>query len=88
MCDIADVSSSPERPDQFHCSEAEGVSGVVLADLCQRAGKADIRDAIAAEELKAGDGGMDVKAASEIGREHSSFLLDGSVIRKLFGFVH
>lgn len=41
-----------------------------MAELCQRAAKAAIRDAIAAEELKAGDDAMDDVGTSEIGRKH------------------
>merc|ERR1711998_293586 len=41
-----------------------------LAELCQRAAKAAIRDAIAADELKAGDDAMDDDATAEIGRKH------------------
>merc|ERR1711902_317277 len=47
-----------------------GFSGADLAELCQRAAKAAIRDAIAADELRAGDDAMDADAASEIGRKH------------------
>merc|ERR1712139_601737 len=47
----------------------DGFSGADLAELCQRAAKAAIRDAIAADELKTGDD-MDMDACSEIGRKH------------------
>merc|ERR1711871_734884 len=47
-----------------------GFSGADLAELCQRAAKAAIRDAIAADELKAGDDAMDDDATAEIGRKH------------------
>merc|ERR1712228_631712 len=40
------------------------------AELCQRAAKAAIRDAIAADELKAGDDAMDADVSNEIGRKH------------------
>merc|ERR1711920_463276 len=50
--------------------KTEGFSGADLAELCQRAAKAAIRDAIAADELKAGDDAMDADASSEIGRKH------------------
>merc|ERR1712232_627964 len=50
--------------------KTEGFSGADLAELCQRAAKAAIRDAIAADELVQGSNEMDVDAASEIGRKH------------------
>merc|ERR1712220_3292 len=43
---------------------------------CQRAAKAAIRDAIAADELKTDD--MDVDAASEIGRKHFEEAMAGA----------
>jgi transitional endoplasmic reticulum ATPase len=54
----------------FIAQKTEGFSGADLAELCQRAAKSAIRDAIAAEELKAGDGDETMEAASEIGRKH------------------
>merc|ERR1712054_424667 len=42
-------------------SLTEGFSGADLAELCQRAAKSAIRDAIAAEELRAGDDAMDTE---------------------------
>merc|ERR1712187_628102 len=51
----------------FVAQKTEGFSGADLAELGQRAAKAAIRDAIAAEEL-GGDGAMDV--GNEIGRKH------------------
>merc|ERR1712085_220634 len=50
--------------------KTEGFSGADLAGLCQHAAKAAIRDAIASDELKAGDDGMDVEMGHEIGRKH------------------
>merc|ERR1712060_584489 len=40
------------------------------AEFCQRAAKAAIRDAIAAEELKVGDDAMDAEGQTEISRKH------------------
>merc|ERR1712046_285802 len=49
---------APNVPMSFLAQKTEGFSGADLAELCQRAAKAAIRDAIAAEELK--DDAMDV----------------------------
>merc|ERR1712086_83281 len=54
----------------FIAQKTEGFSGADLAELCQRAAKAAIRDCIAAEELKAGDDAMDDEAGNEISRKH------------------
>merc|ERR1712083_69495 len=61
---------APNVPMPFIAQKTEGFSGADLAELCQRAAKAAIRDAIAAEELKAGDDAMDDEAGSEISRKH------------------
>merc|ERR1712064_265609 len=61
---------APNVPISFIAQKTEGFSGADLAELCQRAAKAAIRDAIAAEELRAGDDAMDADAGSEIGRKH------------------
>mmetsp|Transcript_39864 Transcript_39864/g.95354 ORF Transcript_39864/g.95354 Transcript_39864/m.95354 type:complete len:942 (-) Transcript_39864:246-3071(-) len=61
---------APNVPISFVAQKTEGFSGADLAELCQRAAKAAIRDAIAAEELKAGDDAMDAEGSSEIGRKH------------------
>merc|ERR1712232_749769 len=62
---------APNVPMSFVAQKTEGFSGADLAELCQRAAKAAIRDAIAAEELAAGDDKMDDgTAATEIGRKH------------------
>merc|ERR1719191_70883 len=61
---------APNVPISFIAQKTEGFSGADLAELCQRAAKAAIRDAIAADELKAGDDAMDDDAAAEIGRKH------------------
>merc|ERR1712157_665752 len=61
---------APNVPMPFIAQKTEGFSGADLAELCQRAAKAAIRDAIASEELKAGDDAMDDEAGSEISRKH------------------
>merc|ERR1712084_211215 len=61
---------APNVPMGFVAQKTEGFSGADLAELCQRAAKAAIRDAIASEELKAGDDAMDDDAGSEISRKH------------------
>jgi len=61
---------APNVPISFISQKTEGFSGADLAELCQRAAKAAIRDAIAADELKAGDDAMDVEASNEISRKH------------------
>jgi len=62
---------SPNVPMPFLAQKTEGFSGADLAELCQRAAKAAIRDCIAAEELKQGDDAMaDDTMGNEIGRKH------------------
>merc|ERR1711920_1097004 len=61
---------APNVPMSFIAQKTEGFSGADLAELCQRAAKAAIRDAIAAEELKVGDDAMDADGQTEIGRKH------------------
>merc|ERR1712060_592028 len=62
---------APNVPLSFLSQKTEGFSGADLAEFCQRAAKAAIRDAIAADELKAGDGAaMDDGMGSEITRKH------------------
>jgi len=61
---------APNVPISFIAQKTEGFSGADLAGLCQHAAKAAIRDAIASDELKAGDDGMDVEMGNEIGRKH------------------
>eukprot|EP00913_Durusdinium_trenchii_P003129 g2891.t1 len=46
---------APNVPLPFIAQKTEGFSGADLAELCQRAAKAAVRDAIAADELRAGD---------------------------------
>merc|ERR1712019_123495 len=50
--------------------KTEGFSGADLAELCQRAAKAAIRDAIAADELKGDDDDMNAGMGTEITRKH------------------
>merc|ERR1711948_154543 len=57
---------APNVPMSFVAQKTEGFSGADLAELGQRAAKAAIRDAIAAEELD--KDAMDV--GHEIGRKH------------------
>merc|ERR1712088_548661 len=61
---------APNVPLSFVAQKTVGFSGADLAELCQRAAKAAIRDAIAAEELKVGDDAMDAETQTEIGRKH------------------
>jgi transitional endoplasmic reticulum ATPase len=64
-------------PLSFIAQKTEGFSGADLAELCQRAAKAAIRDAIAADELRTqaaagGDAAMEEEAVvkQEITRKH------------------
>lgn len=61
---------APNVPVSFIGQKTEGFSGADLAELCQRACKAAIRDAIAADELKGDDDPMDAGMGSEITRKH------------------
>jgi len=61
----------------FIAELTDGFSGADLAELCQRAAKAAIRDAIAADELKT-DNDMAIDAASEIGRKHFEEAMAGA----------
>ncbi|KAF4671507.1 AAA ATPase cdc48 [Perkinsus chesapeaki] len=66
---------APNVPLSFIAQKTDGFSGADLAELCQRAAKAAIRDAIAAEELKANDGDdtmadADDQPTAEITRKH------------------
>merc|ERR1719409_60447 len=60
---------APNVPMSFIAQKTDCFSGADLAELGQRAAKAAIRDAIAADELK-GDDGMDDDGVAEIGRKH------------------
>merc|ERR1719503_173351 len=59
---------APNVPISFISQKTEGFSGADLAEFCQRAAKAAIRDCIAAEELA--DGEMDTGMGTEICRNH------------------
>ena len=64
---------APNVPLSFVAQKTEGFSGADIAELCQRAAKAAIRDAISAEELRkgAGDDAMDDGSLPhEITRKH------------------
>jgi len=61
---------APNVPLSFISQKTEGFSGADLAEFCQRAAKAAIRDAIAAEELKGGDDTMEDVGGNEITRKH------------------
>merc|ERR1712125_67262 len=66
------LKKSPIAPNvslSFMADLTDGFSGADLAEFCQRAAKAAIRDAIAAEELQ-GDDKMDDGAGAEITRKH------------------
>jgi transitional endoplasmic reticulum ATPase len=74
------LKKSPIAPNvalSFMAELTEGFSGADLAELCQRAAKAAIRDAIAADDLKT-DGDMDVDACTEIGRKHFEEAMAGA----------
>merc|ERR1719473_464703 len=62
---------APNVPIPFVAQKTDGFSGADLAELCQRAAKAAVRDSIAADELAAGGDAMDDGTQrSEIGRKH------------------
>merc|ERR1711904_492675 len=67
---------APNVPLSFIAELTDGFSGADLAELCQRAAKAAIRDAIAADELNTD--GMDVDGSSEIGRKHFEEAMAGA----------
>jgi len=73
------LKKSPIAPNvslAFIGELTDGFSGADLAELCQRAAKAAIRDAIAADELKTDD--MDVDECNEIGRKHFEEAMAGA----------
>merc|ERR1712194_309755 len=73
------LKKSPLAPNislAFIAELTDGFSGADLAELCQRAAKAAIRDAIAADELKTDD--MDVDEANEITRKHFEEAMGGA----------
>jgi len=58
-------------PIDFVARKTDGFSGADLAELCQRAAKAAIRDSIAADELRKNEDSMDTGSApNEIRRKH------------------
>jgi len=63
---------APNVPLTFIAQKTEGFSGADMENLCQIAAKSAIRDAIAADELKGGDGDapMDGDDVAEITRKH------------------
>jgi len=73
------LKKSPIAPNvslSFIGELTDGFSGADLAELCQRAAKAAIRDAIAADELKGDD--MDVDENNEICRKHFEEAMAGA----------
>mmetsp|Transcript_64799 Transcript_64799/g.173691 ORF Transcript_64799/g.173691 Transcript_64799/m.173691 type:complete len:800 (-) Transcript_64799:83-2482(-) len=85
---------APNVPMAFLAQLTAGFSGADIQNLCNVAAKAAIRDAIAAEELKAGGGDelMD-DGAAEITRKHfeegfanSRISVDAAVLRKYDDF--
>merc|ERR1712086_1169900 len=73
------LKKSPIAPNvslAFIGELTDGFSGADLAELCQRAAKAAIRDAIAADELKTDD--MDVDECNEITRKHFEEAMAGA----------
>merc|ERR1719503_226643 len=73
------LKKSPIAPNvslAFLAELTDGFSGADLAELCQRAAKAAIRDCIAADELKTDD--MDVDVAGEICRKHFEEAMGGA----------
>jgi len=73
------LKKSPLAPNislAFVAELTDGFSGADLAELCQRAAKAAIRDAIAADELKTDD--MDVDECNEITRKHFEEAMAGA----------
>jgi|ERR1712194_978510 len=63
---------APNVPLTFIAQKTEGFSGADIENLCQIAAKSAIRDAIAADELKAGaeDADMEGNDVAEITRKH------------------
>merc|ERR1711981_1286017 len=67
---------APNVPISFIATKTEGFSGADLAEFCQRAAKAAIRDAIAADELA--DGDMDTAMGTEMCRKHFEEAMGGA----------
>jgi len=61
---------APNVPISFLAAKTEGFSGADLAEFCQRAAKAAIRDCIAADELNAGNEDAMDEGGTEILRKH------------------
>jgi transitional endoplasmic reticulum ATPase len=61
---------APNVPISFLAAKTEGFSGADLAEFCQRAAKAAIRDCIAADELNAGNEDAMDEGNTEITRKH------------------
>merc|ERR1711935_1281585 len=73
------LKKSPIAPNvslAFIGELTDGFSGADLAELCQRAAKAAIRDAIAADELKTDD--MEGDEQNEITRKHFEEAMGGA----------
>merc|ERR1712046_163518 len=73
------LKKSPIAPNvslAFMAEMTDGMSGADIAELCQRAAKAAIRDAIAADDLAQGD--MEVDSSGEIGRKHFEEAMGGA----------
>jgi len=74
------LKKSPLAPNvslSFLGELTDGFSGADLAEMCQRAAKAAIRDAIAADELKT-DNDMDTEECNEICRKHFEEAMAGA----------
>merc|ERR1719491_2084924 len=73
------LKKSPIAPNvslPFMAELTDSFSGADLAELCQRAAEAAIRDAIAADELKTDD--MEVDGTNEIGRKYFEEAMAGA----------
>eukprot|EP01069_Polyplicarium_translucidae_P002608 Polyplicarium_translucidae@DN2081_c0_g1_i2.p1 len=62
----------------YVAQKTDGFSGADIAELCQRAAKAAVRDTIAAEELKAGEEMQDEDLPREITRRHFEEAFQGA----------
>merc|ERR1711865_729973 len=69
---------APNVPISFISQKTEGFSGADLAEFCQRAAKAAIRDAIAADELADGEMDTGVPMGNEICRKHFEEAFSGA----------
>ena len=70
---------APNVPIPFVAQKTEGFSGADLAELCQCAAKAAVRDFIVADELKAGD---DDAMATDLGNEISRKIMPSISLRQ------